>query len=89
MAALHQLIYPLYYLDVLFRKSSVLGVSDLDFLNVRQVPIRPVPQFVFGNTDNLCDRTNTVCDVCLVHGNYLLGVLLRGNAYKRLCLNRD
>ncbi len=76
MAGIHQLIYPFDYLDVLFRKSSVLGVSDFDFLNVRQVPIRPAPQLVFGNTNNHCDRANTESDVCLVHDNFLLWILV-------------
>ena len=79
MTVFHQLIYPFDYLDVFFRKSSVLGVSDLDFLNVRQISITPVPQLVLGNTDNLCDRADTVSDVCLVHGNYLLWILVWGN----------
>jgi len=76
MSVFHQLIYPFDYLDVLSRKSSVIGTTDLDFRNVRQVPIRPVPPLVFGDSDNLCDRTNTVSDVCFVHGNYLLWVLV-------------
>jgi len=76
VSVLHQLIYPLYYLDVVFRKPSVLGISDLDFLNVRQVPVSPVSQLVFGNTDNLCDRTDTESDVCFVHDNFLLWILV-------------
>jgi len=76
MSVFHQLIYPFDYLNVLFRKPPVLGVTDLDFLNVRQVPIRPVPQLVFGNTDNLCDRTDTESYVCLVHDNFLLWILV-------------
>ena len=50
VSVFHQLIYPLYYLDVLVRKSSVLGVTDFDFLNVRQVPVAPVSQLMFLNS---------------------------------------
>lgn len=72
MSILYLLIYPFDYLDVRLRKPSVLGVTDFGFLNGRQVPIRPAPQLVFRNTNNLCDRADTESDVCLVHDNFLL-----------------
>jgi hypothetical protein len=62
--------------DVLLRKSSVLAITDPDFLDVRQVPIAPVPQLVFGYPYLVGHVADAVSDFCFVHGNDLLWILV-------------
>jgi hypothetical protein len=56
--------------DIPFRKSSVLRVPDIDFLNMGKIPVAPLPQLVFWDPYHLGYRAYAVSPVCF-HLQYL------------------
>jgi hypothetical protein len=56
---------------VLAGKSSVLHVSDVDFLGVGKIPLAPVPQLVFGNPHHNGHTSDAVRSL-LFHLSFLL-----------------